>query len=63
MSERTYVTHENMMSFVWTYVTYENVCFVCVEALRPCQQLWSCRAGQLPLFLGRLRPTKRLAST
>ena len=23
--------------------------FVCVEALRPCQQLRSCRAGQLPI--------------
>ena len=23
------------------------ICFV--EVLRPCQQLWSCRAGQLPI--------------
>ena len=23
--------------------------FVCVEVLRPCQQLRSCRAGQLPI--------------
>ena len=25
------------------------VLFVCVEVLRPCQQLKSCRAGQLPI--------------
>ena len=40
--------------------------FVYVAVLWPCQQLRSHRAGQLPrftLFLGRLRPTKRLTST
>ena len=26
-----------------------RVCVVCVEVLRPCQQLRSCRAGQLPI--------------
>ena len=26
--------------------------FVCIEALRPCQQLKSCRAGQLPINIG-----------
>ena len=25
------------------------VFFLCVEALQPCQQLRSCRAGQLPI--------------
>ena len=40
--------------------------FVCVEVLRPSQQLWSCRAGQLPINTvpGQVQTlTKRLTST
>ena len=28
---------------------WQKYCFVCVEVLRPSQQLRSCRAGQLPI--------------
>ena len=37
-------------SSIWTMlVGEERLCVVCVEVLRPSQQLWSCRAGQLPI--------------
>ena len=44
---------------------FAGILFVCVEVLQPSQQLRSCKPSQLPitLFLGRLRPTKRLTST
>ena len=57
-------------------VLYHSLCYknssvlkiwnflLCVEVLQPNQQLSSCRAGfPLTLFLGRLKPTKRLTST
>ena len=34
---------------VYLCIGEEFCLFACVEVLRPCQQLRSCRAGQLPI--------------
>ena len=39
--------HTNKNILLHNYTQY--IYFVCVDVLRPCQQLRSCRAGQLPI--------------
>ena len=36
-------------SFVFCYGLFSELTLFCVEVLGPCQQLRSCRAGQLPI--------------
>ena len=47
-----FVRYRIFSSVQYSFVCAFNIClFVCVEVLWPCQQLRSCRAGQLPFEL------------
>ena len=54
---------QNLSSTTTAAKGKEKESFVCVEVLRPSQQLRSCRAGQLPINTVPGQATKRLTST